>query len=228
MQCTLLQSAVNGSMACNVGYRMGCDARGIEGHTLLRSRVEAMGADSGEDKAFVARLSEVFARELFQPMFQRAPVMPADVRSLIADFRAKLDALDHVIETAGAGPRAYASGAATARESAGLPANDLGADDAGSDAGEIDDIGRNQRSRVRELVLLDALARETRPYSLQQLLAALTQKGFSDSSGAVVSQLHRLKKLGLINQPASGMYEITLDGLGHQRKLRASFGALVT
>jgi DNA-binding PadR family transcriptional regulator len=55
----------------------------------------------------------------------------------------------------------------------------------------------------------------------------LNQKGFTDSSGAVVSQLHRLKKLGLINQPANGMYEITLDGLGHLRKLRSSFGALV-
>jgi DNA-binding PadR family transcriptional regulator len=69
------------------------------------------------------------------------------------------------------------------------------------------------------------MARETRAYSLHQLLSALAQKGFSDSSGAVVSQLHRLKKLGLVNQPASGMYEITTDGLGHQRKLRSSFGA---
>jgi hypothetical protein len=181
-----------------------------------------MGADSGEERAFVERLSEVFARELFQPMFRRAPESPSDVRALIADFRAKLDALDHVIETAGPGPRLQLNGASAAREP------DKAADEADADTGELDDIGRNQRSRVRELVLLDALARETRPYSLQQLLAALAQKGFQDTSGAVVSQLHRLKKLGLINQPASGMYEITLDGLGHQRKLRTSFGALVT
>ncbi len=157
------------------------------------------------------------------PCSAALPESPSDVRALIADFRAKLDALDHVIETAGpAGPRMQLNGASAAREA------DMAADEASSDAGDLDDIGRNQRSRVRELVLLDALARETRPYSLQQLLAALAHKGFQDTSGAVVSQLHRLKKLGLINQPASGMYEITLDGLGHQRKLRASFGALVT
>jgi hypothetical protein len=195
-----------------------------QGYVAKRKRwVEAMGADSGGERAFVERLSEVFARELFQPMFRRAPESPSDVRALIADFRAKLDALDHVIETAGSGLRLELNGASAARGAA-----DMAADESGADTGDLDDIGRNQRSRVRELVLLDALARETRPYSLQQLLAALAQKGFQDTSGAVVSQLHRLKKLGLINQPASGMYEITLDGLGHQRKLRASFGALVT
>jgi hypothetical protein len=225
MQCTLLQSAANGSIALNASHRMLCEVRPVPDNALLidiERWVEAMGADDGEDRAFVDRLSAVFARELFQPMFQRAPQRPADVRALIADFRAKLDALDHVIATAGPGLPPPVNGAPS-RESPNV-AFDLGSDD----SSELDDIGRNQRSRIRELILLDAMARETRPYSLQQLLNALTQKGFQDTSGAVVSQLHRLKKLGLINQPASGMYEITLDGLGHQRKLRASFGALVT
>jgi hypothetical protein len=36
-----------------------------------------------------------------------------------------------------------------------------------------------------------------------------------------------MKKLGVIDQPANGMYEITQDGLGHLRKLRSSFGALL-
>jgi len=226
MQCKLLQSAGNGSIVCNGAHRMLCDVTAIPDNALLidiERWVEVMGADDGEDRAFVDRLSAVFGRELFQPMFQRAPLRPADVRALIADFRAKLDALDHVIETAGPGARPLANGAPS-REVPPGAALDFGSDD----GGELDDIGRNQRSRIRELILLDALARETRPYSLQQLLNALAQKGFQDTSGAVVSQLHRLKKLGLINQPASGMYEITLDGLGHQRKLRASFGALVT
>jgi hypothetical protein len=184
-----------------------------------------MAADGWiENESFVARLSDAFHRSLFQPMFQKAPVAPGDVRQLIAEFRDKLDLLDKVIATAEQGrpsglDRVAATRPAIAAPGIGEP------DEAGSD--DYDDIGRNQRSRLRELQLLEAMARETRPYSLQQLLSALAQKGFSDSSGAVVSQLHRLKKLSLINQPANGMYEITLDGLGHLRKLRSSFGALV-
>jgi hypothetical protein len=188
--------------------------------------VKAMAGDGGiEGKGFVARLSDVFARELFQPMFQKAPVAASEVRQLIAEIRRKLDALDEVITTAEPGASALPS---TAARVASLAAS-FDAADGGTvaDGDEYDDIGRNQRSRLRELVLLEAMARETRPYSLQQLLAALNQKSFADTSGAVVSQLHRLKKLGLINQPANGMYEITLDGLGHLRKLRSSFGALI-
>ena len=80
---------------------------------------------------------------------------------------------------------------------------------------------------MRELILLEALARETRAYTLQQLLAALEVKGFGDTGGAIVSQLHRLKKLGVINQPGSGLYEITDEGLSHLRKLRSSIGSLI-
>jgi hypothetical protein len=177
-----------------------------------------------ENENFVDRLSDVFHRSLFQPMFQKAPVAPGDVRQLIAEFRDKLDLLDKVIATAEQGRATGLDRVVAARPSVSAPGLDE-PEDAESD--DYDDIGRNQRSRLRELQLLEAMARETRPYSLQQLLSALGQKGFTDSSGAVVSQLHRLKKLGLINQPANGMYEITLDGLGHLRKLRSSFGALV-
>ena len=184
-----------------------------------------MAVDSGvEDESFVTRLSDAFHRALFQPMFQKAAVTPTDVRQLIAEFRRKLDLLDEVIAMAEQGMvnGAQRSGG---RASFATPSFDEPADAPESD--DFDDIGRNQRSRLRELQLLDTMARETRPYSLQQLLSALAGKGFADSSGAVVSQLHRLKKLGLINQPANGMYEVTLDGLGHLRKLRSSFGALI-
>ena len=178
------------------------------------------GADSDD---FVVRLSDAFQRNVFQPMFQKAPLAPGDVRDLIAELRDKLDLLDRVIAIAeqgkSAGSHARAVAAIAIEPRPNFEETELSGDG-------VDDIGRNQRSRVRELHLLDAMARETRAYSLQQLLSALAQKGFSDSSGAVVSQLHRLKKLGLVNQPASGMYEITTDGLGHQRKLRSSFGAL--
>jgi hypothetical protein len=186
-----------------------------------------MAADGWiENENFVTRLSDVFHRSLFQPMFQKAPVTPGDVRQLIAEFRDKLDLLDKVIATAEQGRATGLDRVVAARPGPAIAATGLDEpEEAESD--DYDDIGRNQRSRLRELQLLEAMARETRPYSLQQLLSALNQKGFTDSSGAVVSQLHRLKKLGLINQPANGMYEITLDGLGHLRKLRSSFGALV-
>ena len=181
------------------------------------------GDYKAESDDFVCRLSDAFQRSVFQPMFQKAPSAPGDVRDLIAELRDKLDLLDRVIAMAEQGK----SNGATSRASSGTLAEPratfLETDFTGDGS---DDIGRNQRSRVRELHLLDAMARESRAYSLQQLLSSLAQKGFSDSSGAVVSQLHRLKKLGLVNQPASGMYEITTDGLGHQRKLRSSFGAL--
>jgi hypothetical protein len=185
-----------------------------------------MAADGWiENENFVARLSDAFHRSLFQPMFQKAPHAPGDVRQLIAEFRDKLDLLDKVIAMAEQGRgNGLDRVAAAARSASAAPGLDEPDEAEGDD---YDDIGRNQRSRLRELQLLEAMARETRPYSLQQLLSALAQKGFADSSGAVVSQLHRLKKLGLINQPANGMYEITLDGLGHLRKLRSSFGALV-
>ena len=57
-------------------------------------------------------------------------------------------------------------------------------------------------------------------------MSGLAGRGFRDTSSAVVSQLHRLKKLELIRQPAgsTGMYEITNAGLGHARNLRSSFG----
>jgi hypothetical protein len=198
------------------------EMQGIGPHGMQRDRaairfagIASMAVNGGaEGKDFVDRLSDVFARELFQPMFQRAPVAAGDVRQLIAEFRRKLDALDEVIATAspqvpgGRSPFAALAGGE-------------------ADGEDGDDIGRNQRSRLRELHLLEAMARESRPYSLQQLLAALAQRGFSDdTSGAVVSQLHRLKKVGAIQQPASGMYQITGGGLGHLHKLRTSFGAL--
>ncbi len=93
----------------------------------------------------------------------------------------------------------------------------------------MDDIGRNQRSRIRELILLDALARETRPYSRSIPLERLGAKGFS---GYVrrrrVAAAQASGSSGSITSPPAACNEITLDGLGHQRKLRASFGALVS
>lgn len=190
---------------------------------------------------FVAESSSAFAQQVFQPMFQRAAANPDDVRRLIEEFRDKLDALDLVINTAApANGRGYANGSAPARAATthvsnghshaanGKALSQPNAHPSNGTAGDaFDDIGRNQRSRLRELTLLEFIARENRPYSLQQILGELNAKGFDDTSGAVVSQLHRLKKTGVIDQPAGGMYEMTDEGLKHLRKLRSSFGSLI-
>lgn len=168
----------------------------------------------------VARIFAAFAREVFNPMVALTGIAPSERRSLLGEIRRRLDVVEQVIDTAEAGTF---SGAGFA-----VPSAEPHALDAEADATAIDEIGRNQRSRVRELVVLEILAQEAKAYSLQQIMSGLAQRGFKeDTSSAVVSQLHRLKKQELIRQPASstGMYEITNAGLGHARNLRSSFGA---
>ncbi len=185
---------------------------------------------------FVADGLSVFEREIFEPILERAHECPGDARRLIAALRSKLDPLDKLIaripEGSQAGNGATRSPFARAAVDGSSvreprPTNGAG-NGARADLEQLDDIGRNQRSRLRELTLLEFMAQDTRAYSLHQLMAALAAQGFADSSAAVVSQLHRLKQNSVINQPANGMYEITDGGLGHLRHLRASFGALLS
>ena len=166
----------------------------------------------------LGQAADAFTTEVLRPLLAASIDDPEGVRRLAASFREKLDALDLLLgeegvegpTDAGRAPRSPA--AAEPRDPA------RWADDA---------IGRNQRSRVRELTLLEVLAAEARPYSLMQLMRALEQRGFEDGQPAIVSQLHRMKKVGVIEQPASGMYEVTEEGLSHLRKLKSSVGGLV-
>lgn len=180
-----------------------------------------MAADGTSGPPAGDRLAPIFAafvREVFTPLVTVSSTQPAEGRRILEEIRSRLAVIEGVIETT--------SEAAIYAAPAGLSTRDFAAVDE-ADGAPLDEIGRNQRSRVRELVLLESLGRETKAYSLQQLMAALAQKGFQDSPSAVVSQLHRLKKLDLIRQPAgsTGMYEITTAGLGHARSLRSSFGS---
>ncbi|MCC7253772.1 hypothetical protein [Hyphomicrobium sp.] len=173
----------------------------------------------------VAHIFATFARDVFNPMVALSGVATVERRRLLDEIRRRLDVVEEVIATAEAAafPGAGFSAPIPLSASAGSPAG--GGTDA--DGSALDEIGRNQRSRVRELVILEALAQEAKAYSLQQVMAALVHRGFKDDTpSAVVSQLHRLKKLGLISQPmnSTGMYEITNAGLGHARALRSSFG----
>lgn len=189
-----------------------------------------MGASDESGSAFSHRASAIFANDLLRPMMERAAVAPDDVRGLIAEFRAKLDALDTVVESFSGlhNGRSADSRAADARGAGSIRAVNGAAAPEDEARDGLDEVGRNQRSRLRELVMLEALAREARPYALQQITAALDARGFADSSGAIVSQLHRLKKLGVIDQPASGMYALTDQGLAHLRRLKTSFGGLLS
>jgi hypothetical protein len=186
----------------------------------------ADGTSGGPAHDQVAHIFATFAREVFNPMVAMSGVAPAERRRLLDEIRRRLDVVEQVIATSEAA--AYPAPALPQAHPGSLPP-EITASDADVDGSTLDEIGRNQRSRVRELVLLEALSRETKAYSLQQLMTALAQRGFQDTPSAVVSQLHRLKKLDLIRQPAgsTGMYEITNAGLGHARNLRSSFGAYV-
>jgi len=184
----------------------------------------ADGTAGGAPHDLLAQIFATFAREVFNPMVALSGVSTAERRRLLEEIRQRLDIVEQVIATADAGT--LAAPVFQSPQSAAALAGDPYAGE-GDGASALDEIGRNQRSRVRELVLLEALGREAKAYSLQQLLAALAQRGFQDTPSAVVSQLHRLKKLDLIRQPVNGtgMYEITNAGLGHARNLRSSFGA---
>ena len=169
----------------------------------------------------VAHIFTAFVHEVFRPIVGLSGVPSHERRRLLDDIRQRLDVAEQVLATeeAATNPSVLAASLPSASAANGTDA----------DGSALDEIGRNQRSRVRELVLLEALSRETKAYSLQQLMTALAQRGFHDTQSAVVSQLHRLKKLNLIRQPenSTGMYEITDAGLGHARSLRSSFGAYV-
>jgi hypothetical protein len=185
-----------------------------------------MAADGSKDGDVSDRIGQIFAafaREVFNPLVALTGVPAEDRRQLVDEIRKRLDLVDQVIDT----NEAATSYARPKALGAALEAAIV--EDTEESTAAFDEIGRNQRSRVRELVLLETLGRETKAYSLQQLLGALSQRGFRDTPSAVVSQLHRLKKLELIRQPAgsTGMYEITNAGLGHARSLRSGFAAYV-
>ncbi len=179
-----------------------------------------MGAGSGDD---LDQISRIFAEDVLKAMVDRVGASPAAIKQLAAEIRAKLDALETLADAfpdAGASRPASRIGTADSYAALGPLPDDDGGDDQ-------DNIGRNQRSRLRELVLLEVMAKDHRAFALQQLMVALAAKGFGDTNGAVVSQLHRLKKVGVVDQPGNGMYIITDAGLGHLRRLRSSFGGLL-
>jgi hypothetical protein len=162
-----------------------------------------------------------FKTQVLRPLLAAGAVDPAATRQTIAELQDKLRSLVELLDGAVDSPP-RSTGLVN-----GLLTSTSGAAPTANGHEPLADIGRNQRSRVRELVLLEALSRETRPFTLAQLMSELESRGFHDGQAAVVSQLHRMKHSGTIEQPGNGMYAITHDGLVHLRSLRASVGALI-
>lgn len=185
--------------------------------------VQKMGAGGDDD---LAQISRIFSEDVLRAMVERVGSSPAAIKQLAAEIRSKLDALETLADAFPGAGAARPASAASAKIGTADSYAALGPvpDEAGDD---YDDIGRNQRSRLRELVLLEVLAKDNRAFALQQLMTALAAKGFNDTNGAVVSQLHRLKRVGVVDQPGNGMYVLTDAGLGHLRRLRSSFGDLL-
>ncbi len=193
------------------------------------------------DQDFVTQILTAFQDTALGPMMSRSGTRPGDVRACVLALRERLDALDMLLGGQAPAPTSVQEAQTSSSASSGAPAQsgrphpafqaalEAGRAEANAlDGSTVDEIGRNARARLRELTLLEAMAQDTRAFTLPQLMAALAQRGFSESTdAAVVSQLHRLKKNDVINQPANGMYEITDSGLAHLRKLRNSIGALL-
>jgi hypothetical protein len=177
------------------------------------SQSEPDMAEAPNDGGFSSRLAASFQAQIIMPLMGRAGLAPAEVKAIIHALRDRLDTLESLLspDDAHAGAISQANGSSTAPQPA-LP--------------DAEEIGRNQRSRVRELALLATLEAEHNALPLQQITRSLKDAGFEDTSAAIVSQLHRLKKLGVIAQPANGMYALTPDGVLHVRDLRKNFGHL--
>ena len=214
------------ALKCQWANALECATNGMHGKGSRRmlehghrvgSQTELDRITLANERDFASRLIVAFEAHVQLPLMSRATVAPAEVLDLIERMRERLAALESLIPGQGAKPAVRpANGFAGGGYAPEPLANGV----------DGDDIGRNQRSRVRELVLLEALEAEHHALPLAQITRALTEAGFDDTNAAIVSQLHRLKKLGVIAQPANGMYVLTQDGVLHVRELRRNFGHL--
>jgi hypothetical protein len=167
-----------------------------------------------ESKSAAAALT-AFETHVTPSLFAAGASGPGALRSAISRLRETLDRFEAVLP-----------GAAGGATCAGEPANGHAA--SAADTGdELDSLGRNQKARLRELVLLEALADAARPVPIQHLMQALDKRGFDSGQAAVVSQLHRMKTLGTIEVAGSGMYAATPAGREHLHKLKTGLGALL-
>lgn len=189
------------------------------------------------DEAFVRGLAKAFDTQLFAPLHARAATDPASVQRVIDTVRVRLDLLQRSLDVLSA----LAGGAAAAAGNASIAPMSTAAEDDPAAVGPLvarpataeaeerpgsANVRRRQRSLVREMVLLEIMEREGRPVTLAELIAEITPMGLTDSPGAVVTQLNRLKTAGLVDRPADGIYKITAEGARHLAEQQLHFSDL--
>lgn len=187
------------------------------------------------DEAFVRGLAKAFDTQLFAPLHARAATDPASVQRVIDTVRVRLDLIQRSLDVLSA----LAGGVVAAGQAASVaPMSTVAEDDPAAvsplpaRAAEAEErpgsanVRRRQRSLVREMVLLEIMEREGRPVTLAELIAEITPMGLTDSPGAVVTQLNRLKTAGLVDRPADGIYKITAEGVRHLAEQQVHFSDL--
>lgn len=195
-----------------------------------------MSSHRAVDEAFVRGLAKAFDTQLFAPLHARAATDPASVQRVIDTVRVRLDLLQRSLDVLSALAGGMASGSAAPAAPLSAAVEDdpaatgpLTARPAAADAEERPgsaNVRRRQRSLVREMVLLEIMEREGRPVTLAELIAEITPMGLTDSPGAVVTQLNRLKTAGLVDRPADGIYKITAEGARHLAEQQLHFSDL--
>lgn len=83
-----------------------------------------------------------------------------------------------------------------------------------------------QRSLARQIEILQMLDEVKGPIVLSRLHDRLIASGLSDNQAAVVTQISRMKKLGLVLGEAHGLYARTDAGANELIKLRRNYAAL--
>lgn len=176
---------------------------------------------SGGDEDDLEQIARIFRDDVLKPMMSTG-ASPDEIKKLVKKLQVKLDALKVIIDADDA--PAVETQPATQRDASEVtpaitsPEMILG-----------DELGRNQRTRLRELVLLTVLEKEKKAYPLQQLLSDVNRQGFDATRSAIISQLNRMIADDYLETPSkgSGMYTITKDGLVHLQELRTNFAHLL-
>lgn len=171
-------------------------------------------SDRPDESKSTAAAVTAFQRHVTPSLFAAGAAGPEALRSAIAVMRETLDRFEAVLPGSG-----DAQGS--------QPVNGHGAATATESGDDLDTLGRNQKARLREMVLLESLADAARPVPIQHLMQALDRRGFDSGQAAVVSQLHRMKGVGTIEIVGSGMYAATSAGREHLHKLKTGLGALL-
>ena len=184
-------------------------------------RFSQMGSDGDEDD--LEQIARIFRDDVLKPMMS-AGASPEEIKKLVARLQEKLDAFKTMNDLDG-----EPSGEASAATKTAKPYSAATSAITSPEMILGHELGRNQRSKLREIVLLLVLAQEQRAYPLHQLISEVDRHGLDSSKPAVISHLNRLISLGLLATPSkgSGMYSITPQGLTHLQRLRTDFGHLL-